>query len=221
MPPTVKMAEGEVRAALKKLRSAKAKTATTTSSTAPPPLPSAPAPASDEPTEPTPPVKVAEQPASPPSEALATLSLTPSLARLPLLPLPLPSSLTYTLFERLLALHGPSIRQMLTVSYRFNSKICAFPSKELYDGELMSHESVEGRTLWGLLGELGVERKEGDEEGVLGEEVVFVDSECASRAILSAYADPRAVYSGGFGHVRASGRGWIAFRRLRRREQVQ
>ncbi|ORY76944.1 AAA domain-domain-containing protein [Leucosporidium creatinivorum] len=129
---------------------------------------------------------------SPPPPALSTLSLSPSspstpstststtrpdpttttttLTRsFPLAPSP---SLSLTLFERLLALHGPQIRTMLSVSYRFNSKICEFPSRELYEGELGVGERNGG---WKLVDLLDGEEEE-EEEGVMGEEVVFVDT---------------------------------------------
>lgn len=76
--------------------------------------------------------------------------------------------LEVTLFSRLLALHGPSIRRMLKVQYRFNDKICAFPSAELYDGELVPDSSVAGRKLSDLEGV--------DEDEDLDEPVVFFDS---------------------------------------------
>lgn len=116
--------------------------------------------------------------AEPPSTA-APPPPPPTITHTPILPLALSPTLETTLFERLLPLHGPQIRRMLSISYRFNSKICSFPSKALYDGELRSDQSVEGRTLSGLLEELGVREREegGEEEGVESEEVVFIDSE--------------------------------------------
>lgn len=51
-------------------------------------------------------------------------------------------SLEVTLFDRLLSLYGPSIKRMLKVQYRMNDRICAFPSRELYDSELISDPSV-------------------------------------------------------------------------------
>lgn len=65
-------------------------------------------------------------------------------------------------------MHGPTIRRMLKVQYRFNRKICAFPSRELYDGELVPDTSVEDRKLSDLEG------VEPDED--LDEPVVFIDS---------------------------------------------
>ena len=59
-------------------------------------------------------------------------------------------SLEDTLFNRLLSLHGPSIKRMLKVQYRMHSLICAFPSRELYDSELTSDSSVAKRLLTDL-----------------------------------------------------------------------
>ena len=96
-------------------------------------------------------------------------------------------SLELTLFSRLLELHGPGIRRMLTVTaklsrpsdlsltatflqtqYRFNEKIMQFPSEALYDGELIAAASVKDRVLSDLPG------VEPDED--LDEPVVFIDS---------------------------------------------
>ncbi|TNY18032.1 P-loop containing nucleoside triphosphate hydrolase protein [Rhodotorula diobovata] len=92
--------------------------------------------------------------------------------------------LEVTLFSRLLALHGPTLRRMLRVQYRFNSKICAFPSPELYDGELVPDSSVEGRKLSDLDGV--------DEDEDLDEPVVFIDT--AGQAMYE-----RAAEDGSFG----------------------
>ncbi|KAF2432764.1 DNA helicase [Tothia fuscella] len=56
-------------------------------------------------------------------------------------------TLETTLFDRLLALHGPSIKKMLTTQYRMHEKIMAFPSAELYDNKLIADESVKARLL--------------------------------------------------------------------------
>ncbi|GAA5853885.1 hypothetical protein JCM9279_005755 [Rhodotorula babjevae] len=82
--------------------------------------------------------------------------------------LSLSPDLEVTLFSRLLAMHGPSVRRMLKVQYRFNRKICAFPSRELYDGELVPDPSVEDRKLSDLEG------VEADED--IDEPVVFIDT---------------------------------------------
>lgn len=57
------------------------------------------------------------------------------------------STLETTLFDRLLALHGPSIKRMLTKQYRMHEKIMRFPSDELYESKLVAAESVKSRLL--------------------------------------------------------------------------
>ncbi|GAA6014285.1 hypothetical protein JCM10207_005409 [Rhodosporidiobolus poonsookiae] len=78
------------------------------------------------------------------------------------------ADLELTLFSRLLALHGHSIRKMLNVQYRFNAKINEFPSQALYDQELVPDASVQERRLSDLEG------VEEDED--LDEPVVFLDT---------------------------------------------
>lgn len=56
-------------------------------------------------------------------------------------------SLERTLFDRLLALHGPGIKRMLTTQYRMHEKIMRFPSDELYESKLMAADSVRARLL--------------------------------------------------------------------------
>lgn len=57
------------------------------------------------------------------------------------------SSLETTLFDRLLILHGPSIKRMLTTQYRMHEKIMRFPSDEMYDSRLLAASSVNSRLL--------------------------------------------------------------------------
>ncbi|KAJ5239676.1 hypothetical protein N7468_004295 [Penicillium chermesinum] len=59
-------------------------------------------------------------------------------------------SLERTLFDRLLALHGPGIKRMLTTQYRMHEKIMRFPSDELYESKLIAADSVKSRLLAGL-----------------------------------------------------------------------
>lgn len=59
-------------------------------------------------------------------------------------------SLETTLFDRLLALHGPSIKRMLTTQYRMHEKIMRFPSDELYESQLIAADSVKGHLLTSL-----------------------------------------------------------------------
>lgn len=56
-------------------------------------------------------------------------------------------TLETTLFDRLLALHGPSIKRMLTIQYRMHEKIMRFPSDELYEGKLVAADAVKARLL--------------------------------------------------------------------------
>lgn len=55
--------------------------------------------------------------------------------------------LEMTMFDRLLSLHGPSIKVLLNVQYRMHEKIMRFPSVELYDSELIAAEHVKTRLL--------------------------------------------------------------------------
>lgn len=107
-----------------------------------------------------------------PAKDSATTATTPRPPRLRL-----SKALTTTLFSRLLSLHGPTVRRMLTTSYRFNSSICAFPSQRLYCGELVSAPEVQDRRLTDL-------------EGVEGEDmedpVVFIDSQLAEARLCGA-----------------------------------
>lgn len=52
-----------------------------------------------------------------------------------------------TMFDRLLSLHGPSIKTLLTTQYRMNEKIMQFPSNELYEAKLVAADSVKERLL--------------------------------------------------------------------------
>ncbi len=57
------------------------------------------------------------------------------------------TSLEVTLFDRLLMLHGPSIKRMLTTQYRMHEKIMRFPSNELYESKLVAADAVKARLL--------------------------------------------------------------------------
>ncbi|KAK0940047.1 hypothetical protein LTR48_004614 [Friedmanniomyces endolithicus] len=61
-----------------------------------------------------------------------------------------PSTLETTLFDRLLALHGNTIKRMLTTQYRMHDSIMAFPSAALYENKLLAAESVKSRLLTDL-----------------------------------------------------------------------
>ena len=68
------------------------------------------------------------------------------------------ATLETTLFDRLLKLHGPSIKRMLTTQYRMHEAIMAFPSEALYDSELRAADSVRTRLLKDL--DYGIEETE-------------------------------------------------------------
>jgi DNA polymerase alpha-associated DNA helicase A len=79
-------------------------------------------------------------------------------------------TLETTLFDRLLALHGPSIKKMLTTQYRMHEKIMRFPSDELYESKLIAAENVKDRLLKGL--DYEVEDNEDTSEPV-----IFIDTQ--------------------------------------------
>ncbi|EQK97748.1 DNA-binding protein SMUBP-2 [Ophiocordyceps sinensis CO18] len=79
-------------------------------------------------------------------------------------------SLETTLFDRLLALHGPSIKRMLTTQYRMHERIMRFPSDELYDSKLVAAEAVKARLLKDL--EYDVEDNEDTREPL-----IFIDTQ--------------------------------------------
>lgn len=80
------------------------------------------------------------------------------------------ASLETTLFDRLLALHGPSIKRMLTTQYRMHEAIMRFPSDELYEGKLVAAEAVRAR----LLKDLPYEVEANDETS---EPLIFIDTQ--------------------------------------------
>ena len=61
------------------------------------------------------------------------------------------AGLGVSLFERLLQDHGEGVKQMLREQYRMNEPIMAFPSQEMYGGQLRAHPSVAHRTLADVL----------------------------------------------------------------------
>ncbi|KAK4659423.1 hypothetical protein QC762_110050 [Podospora pseudocomata] len=61
--------------------------------------------------------------------------------------IPKGATLETTLFDRLLSLHGPKIKRMLTTQYRMHESIMRFPSDELYEGKLIAAEGVKARLL--------------------------------------------------------------------------
>ena len=85
------------------------------------------------------------------------LQLPPTIKSTPPKPKPKPDKdksrnegspgLEVTLFDRLLTLHGPSIKRMLTTQYRMHEKIMRFPSDDMYDSALIAAPSVASRLL--------------------------------------------------------------------------
>lgn len=55
--------------------------------------------------------------------------------------------LSITLMERLLKLHGDSIKIMLTLQYRMHQSIMQWPSEQLYENKLKAHISVQSHLL--------------------------------------------------------------------------
>lgn len=58
-----------------------------------------------------------------------------------------------SLFERLLADHGDEVKRLLREQHRMHEALMAFPSRELYAGELRAHPAVAARTLAEVLAE--------------------------------------------------------------------
>lgn len=79
-------------------------------------------------------------------------------------------TLETTLFDRLLALHGDSIKIMLITQYRMHLQIMRFPSDELYGSKLIAADAVKGR----LLKDLPYDVKETDDTR---EPLVFWDTQ--------------------------------------------
>lgn len=82
----------------------------------------------------------------------------------------LKTSLEVTLFDRLLTLHGFSIKRMLTTQYRMHEKIMRFPSDEMYDSKLIAADAVKAR----LLKDLPYEVQDTDDTR---EPLVFYDTQ--------------------------------------------
>ncbi|KAJ4296042.1 hypothetical protein N0V88_004744 [Collariella sp. IMI 366227] len=80
------------------------------------------------------------------------------------------ATLETTLFDRLLKLHGPSIKRMLTTQYRMHEDIMRFPSDELYEGRLVAAEGVKAR----LLKDLPYEVEDTDDTR---EPLIFIDTQ--------------------------------------------
>nr|XP_020475017.1 DNA-binding protein SMUBP-2 isoform X2 [Monopterus albus] len=65
--------------------------------------------------------------------------------------------LSLSLMERLIQMYGDSVVRMLTVQYRMNSAIMEWASKEMYQGRLTAHSSVEKHLLKDLPGVTSVD----------------------------------------------------------------
>lgn len=81
-----------------------------------------------------------------------TVKSRSSISSVPVIPKTLTkaTSLSITLFDRLLAMYGNHIKRMLKVQYRMHHKIMEFPSQELYEGALVADASVAERLLTDL-----------------------------------------------------------------------
>lgn len=79
-------------------------------------------------------------------------------------------TLETTLFDRLLALHGPSIKRMLTTQYRMHENIMRFPSDELYESKLVAADAVKQR----LLKDLDYEVQDTEDTN---EPLIFIDTQ--------------------------------------------
>ena len=108
--------------------------------------------------------------AAKPSSAEADVSPHPALH---------PRSLEETLFDRLERTYpSTQIKRVLKVQYRMHADIASFPSDELYESALISHESVAAHTLRDILPPLEEQGPEGakDEEDLDIPPVVFYDT---------------------------------------------
>ncbi|PVI05226.1 DNA helicase-like protein [Periconia macrospinosa] len=93
-----------------------------------------------------------------------------SRAETPVKPAASSTTLETTLFDRLLALHGPSIKRMLTTQYRMHEAIMRFPSNELYESKLIAADFVKDR----LLKDMPYEVEDTDDTR---EPIVFFDTQ--------------------------------------------
>ncbi|EPE04855.1 dna helicase [Ophiostoma piceae UAMH 11346] len=84
------------------------------------------------------------------------------------------TTLEHTLFDRLLDLHGASIKRMLTTQYRMHERIMRFPSDTLYEGKLQAADAVAQRLLRDIKYEDGTAVADADETR---EPLVFIDTQ--------------------------------------------
>jgi predicted DNA helicase len=77
--------------------------------------------------------------------------------------------LSYTMFERFIDLY-PEANYMLRIQYRMNDLIKEFPSKEFYNGELISHDSVKDIKL------SDIAKEKSDNPALDDTPIVFIDT---------------------------------------------
>ncbi|EPQ30240.1 uncharacterized protein PFL1_02356 [Pseudozyma flocculosa PF-1] len=96
-----------------------------------------------------------------------------------------PRTLETTLFSRLLGMYGPGLKTLLSIQYRMNSDIMAFPNLALYESRLEAHDScrsISVRDLDNFVAPPSRSRQDGedgqgdDEEEVETAKVVFYDT---------------------------------------------
>ena len=97
------------------------------------------------------------------------------------------ASLEVTMFDRILDMYGEGCKAFLSVQYRMNREIMAFPNSQLYKGQLVAHESCASIRLT----DLGVE---GDDDDLFCAPLVFYDTtgagmyEREDEAVLSTHS---------------------------------
>lgn len=84
-------------------------------------------------------------------------------------------SLEGSLFERLIGIHGNSIKCLLSVQYRMHDMIMKYPSEAMYNSKLTAYEAVSKRTLLELP---NVANNNADKDEVeLSSPLVFIDTD--------------------------------------------
>lgn len=97
------------------------------------------------------------------------------------------ASLEVTMFDRILDMYGEGCKAFLSVQYRMNREIMAFPNSQLYKGQLVAHESCASIRLT----DLGVE---GDDDDLFCAPLVLYDTtgagmyEREDEAVLSTHS---------------------------------
>lgn len=86
--------------------------------------------------------------------------------------LPPVESLSTTMFDRMLQMYGDGCKRLLNVQYRMCTEIMAFPSAQLYEGQLVAHESCAAIRLADLP---DYDAGDGDDD-VVGAPLVFYDT---------------------------------------------